>query len=111
MNVYHGICAWAEGQLEGEPACPDCPTAPAALWGRLPAFPDLMGCRNWAKTVMTSGATDALQVPSTLVCSGCRTLQASFVLFYGIPKNLSTPGLQETWGTAICPERKGLWYS
>ena len=25
VHVYHGICAWAEGQLEGELACPECP--------------------------------------------------------------------------------------
>ena len=31
VNVYHGICAWAEGQLEGEPACPDRLPALAAL--------------------------------------------------------------------------------
>jgi len=23
VHVYHGICAWAEGQLEGELACVD----------------------------------------------------------------------------------------
>lgn len=36
VHVYHGICAWAEGQLEGEPACPAALLPRLSPLGRLP---------------------------------------------------------------------------
>ena len=67
MNVYHGICAWAEGQLEGELACPDCPTALAALWGRLLILPGSMSCKLRADAMMTTVPPLPCNLPASLM--------------------------------------------